>query len=66
MTLNNWIKTTGHKKVAQLVNVEPSTVSAWCTLRACPRPHVMQKINKLTKNKVSYKDMIETYTKANN
>ena len=66
MTLQTWIKQTGHKKVAQIIKVDPSTVSAWFTHRACPRPHVMQEINKLTRNKVSYKSMIETYTKANN
>lgn len=64
MTLKVWIIKTGPKKVAKMLNVDPSTVSSWKTNGTLPRPKVMVKINKLTKGRVSYREMIENAAKA--
>lgn len=64
MTLQAWIKKTGPKKVAKLLSVEPQTVSAWRTFRACPRPAKMHQIKKVTRGLVRYKDMIEPFVSA--
>jgi DNA-binding transcriptional regulator YdaS (Cro superfamily) len=60
MTLCDWIKKTGAKKVARLLNVDPSTVSLWRNGRSTPRPKTMQKIIKITKGKVDYRGILES------
>ena len=65
MTLTNWIINTGPKKVAKLLNVDPSTVSIWRSRGALPRPAQMVRIYKLTKGRVSYQEMVEGFDNAN-
>lgn len=64
MTLRSWIEKTGPKKVAQLLKVEPATVSAWKTGTNRVPPIRMYEIHKLSKGKVSYKSMIESSVKV--
>lgn len=64
MTLRDWIEKTGPKKVATILKVDPSTVSAWKTGTNQIPPIRMYEIHKLSKGKVSYKTMIEHYVKS--
>lgn len=62
MTLCDWIEKTGPKKAAQLLNVDPSTVSLWRNGRSNPTAKMMRKIHEVTKGKVTYKGMVEVRT----
>lgn len=59
MKLETWIVKTGPKKAAQILDVDTSTISRWKTGRSLPPAKVMFKIHKVTKGKVTYKEMIE-------
>lgn len=61
MTLSTWIEKTKPKKVAQLLNVDPSTVSQWRNHAAFPRARHMKQIVALSKGEVSYKSIVENY-----
>lgn len=61
MTLSTWIEKTKPKKVAQLLNVDPSTVSQWRNFAAFPRPYHMKQIVSLSKGRVTYKSIVENY-----
>lgn len=63
MTLQAWIEKTGPKKVAALMGVDNSTVYTWGAGQSLPRAQHLQKIVKVTKGKVSYKQMVETVVK---
>lgn len=65
MTLGDWIIKTGPKKVANLTGMDPSTVSSWRNYETVPRPKTMVLIHKLTKGKVSYRTIIETFVAKN-
>lgn len=65
MTLSSWIVKTGPKTVARLLKVDPSTISQWKNLNAVPRPETMVKIYKLSRGRVSYKSIVECYTRKN-
>lgn len=58
MTLCDWIEKTGPKKAAQLLNVDPSTVSLWRNGRSTPTAKMMRKIHETTKGKVTYEGMV--------
>ena len=64
MTLSDWIEKTGPKKVAQLMNVDPSTVSSWKIGANRIPPIRMYQIHQLSKGKVSYKTMVELSLKV--
>ncbi len=63
MTLQAWIKETGVLKVRKELDVDPATVNYWKMGRSLPRPKYLVKINKLSKGRVTYAEMIETYVK---
>lgn len=63
MKLNTWIVNTGQKKVAGLLNVDPSTVGQWKVSNTLPRPEHMVKINKLTKGRVTFEEMVVSVAK---
>ncbi len=64
MQLKDWIIETGPKKAARLLGVEPQTVSQWRVGKALPRPENLVAIFKLSKGKVTYKEMIERFARA--
>lgn len=59
MTLNSWIKKTGPKKVAAMLQVDQSAVSLWRTGKSHPSVESMFLIHRASKGKVTYKSMIE-------
>ncbi len=63
MTLRQWIINTGPKEVAKLCNVDPSTVSAWKVGKAFPRPKKLLTIHKISKGRVSYKELVEGFVR---
>ena len=63
MTLKEWIIKTGPKKAAQLLGVDPATVSYWRTGGVAPRPRYMVKIVKLSGGKVTFEHMVRTAAK---
>lgn len=65
MLLRDWIIKTGPTKVAKLLKVRPQTVSQWRLTDALPKPTTMVKIYKLTKGRVSYKNMVEHFANSN-
>lgn len=64
MTLKEWINERGTEKVAQLLNVNQSTVRHWRLGNNIPRPEQMKEIKRLSKGQVTYDEMIETHLKS--
>ena len=64
MTLSNWIESIGPEKLAKNLNVAASTISSWKTLSRAPRVHQMVKIHRLSKGRVTYKSMVESFANA--
>jgi transcriptional regulator with XRE-family HTH domain len=62
VTLQEWIIKTGPKKVAQQLNVDPSTVSGWRNKKTFPRPDKLKLIHQLSKGRVTYQSIIEDFT----
>lgn len=63
MTLQAWIEKTGPKKVAAMMGVDNSTVYTWGAGQSLPRAHHLKKIVKVTRGRVSYKQMVEHVVK---
>lgn len=62
MTLQKWIQSKGgYKKVAKLLGVSPMATYWWLNGTGLPKAQHMRKIVKISKGKVSYKEMIEPY-----
>ncbi len=64
MTLRAWIEKKGPKEVAKLLKVDPATVSLWRAHRSLPRPRFMVAINRLSRGKVSYQQMVLSVVRA--
>lgn len=61
MTLRSWIiKETPHK-VAKLLGVNVQSVYYWRDGTYLPSAGYLVQINRITKNRLTYKEMIETY-----
>lgn len=63
MTLSEWIKESGAKKVAQLLNVDRATVSYWRSGKKSPRAGKMLRIHNLSGKRVSLESMLKTAAK---
>lgn len=61
MTLKNWIIKTGRKEVAEALSIKQSTISAWIQKKQAPKDKVKIKINRLSRGRVSYAEMIEPF-----
>lgn len=65
MRLDEWIeKAGGVSKVAELLEVEPATVSTWKNYSGLPKDSMKMRIVKTTHGLVTYADMIEPYFEA--
>jgi transcriptional regulator with XRE-family HTH domain len=56
--LDKWIEEIGPRKLARILSVEPSAISHWRNGKAMPRPDKMIKIHKLSRGRVSYREMV--------
>jgi predicted XRE-type DNA-binding protein len=61
MTLKHWITKTGRKEVAQMLNIQQSTITTWLQKKQAPKDKVKIKINRLSHGRVSYAEMIEPF-----
>ncbi len=61
MTLREWIDGLGQVEVAKKLKVKRQHVHNWRRRSNLPRPATMVKIVKLTKGKVTYREMLEDY-----
>jgi DNA-binding transcriptional regulator YdaS (Cro superfamily) len=58
MRIDKWIEKTGPKKVAQLLNVDASTVSNWRTGKRFPSSKNLFAIRRLSKGKVTVEETL--------
>lgn len=61
ISLKNWIEEVGPKQVAKIFKVTPAAVRHWRCGVALPQTDKMQKIRDLSKGRVSYEEMIDTF-----
>ncbi len=59
MNFNKWVLKETPRKVAKALGVDPSSVCAWQSGKSCPRPDKMRAIQKLSRGRVTYADMID-------
>lgn len=64
MTLEAWINSKTTKVVANMFEVDESTVRRWRLRNMLPRPSEMRGIKKASKGQVTYEEMIEGFLKA--
>lgn len=62
--LIKWINEIGVADVAKLLKTDPASVRHWRRGFCLPRSEQMVKINRYSKGKVSYAEMIDTFFKA--
>lgn len=65
LCLRSWIDSRGVTEVAQLLEVDPSTVRHWRRGHCLPKDEQKLAIKKASRGAVSISEMIETYFKRN-
>ena len=63
--LSAWIKEVGLSEVAFEIRVDKAAVIKWRKNEVLPRDKHKVKIQKMTKGKITYKDMIDDFFKVN-
>lgn len=61
MTIAQYTDKVGLKKVARQLRTPHMTVYGWARYQSCPRPHQIEKLVKLTKGKITHRDIIRSY-----
>lgn len=64
MTLDQWINKVPQKTLAKKLGVNAATIHYWTIYSSLPRPEMMREIKRLSRGKVTYDSMIESYLKA--
>lgn len=61
LTLSEWIEDVGVIHVANMLRVEKATVRLWRRGKNLPRTEQMKKIRTLSKGRVTYDQMIDSF-----